>query len=182
MKDKEIIKECINQPEEKEWFEFKENWFSKDEIGEYISALSNSAAMQGRSEAYIIWGINDKKHKPVGTNINFDKTYDGEPYKHYLSRKIEPKIGFSFSEVNYEGKRLVLLKIQSAKIVPTAFNDVRYIRIGSSKERIKKFPALEASLFSYLTFLISSFNHFPRPNLPDQSYFLFNYFLCFLFC
>jgi len=33
---------------EKEWFEFKENWFVPDELGEYISALSNSAAIEGR--------------------------------------------------------------------------------------------------------------------------------------
>ncbi|MBQ6783781.1 MAG: hypothetical protein IJP63_07260 [Acholeplasmatales bacterium] len=29
-------------------FVFKENWFSKDEIGEYISAISNGAAFRGK--------------------------------------------------------------------------------------------------------------------------------------
>lgn len=152
MNEINIINECISYPEEKEWFEIKENWFSKDEIGEYISALSNSAAILGRKEAYIIWGIKDKNHKPVGTTLNYDREYGGEPYIHYLSRKLEPRIGFSFNEVSYKNKRLVLLKIDSAKVVPTAFDDVRYIRIGSSKEKIKKYPAVESKLFTYLTF------------------------------
>lgn len=32
-------------PHEYEWLDFKESWFSKDEIGEYISAISNGAAL-----------------------------------------------------------------------------------------------------------------------------------------
>ena len=97
MKNIDIIKECISYKEEKEWFEFKENWFSKNEIGEYMSALSNSAAIQGRKEAYMIWGINDMNHKIIGTRIDFDKTIDGEPYKHYLARKLNPSINFELS-------------------------------------------------------------------------------------
>ena len=40
----EIIEELCAYDSEREWFEFKENWFSASELGEYISALSNSAA------------------------------------------------------------------------------------------------------------------------------------------
>ena len=35
---------------EKEWFEFKSNMKSSHEIGEYISALSNSAASIGKKQ------------------------------------------------------------------------------------------------------------------------------------
>ncbi len=31
---------------EREWFEFKVNWFNPKELGSYISALSNSAAYE----------------------------------------------------------------------------------------------------------------------------------------
>ena len=44
------------------------------------------------------------------------------------------------------------LVIPAAKTIPTAFKNTRYIRIGSSKEDIKKFPEREAYLFSVLTF------------------------------
>ncbi|WP_270707271.1 hypothetical protein [Clostridium fessum] len=30
--------------DEQEWFEFKENWFQPEVLGEYVSALSNAAA------------------------------------------------------------------------------------------------------------------------------------------
>lgn len=42
-----IVKELREYDSEREWFEFKENWFKADELGEYISALSNSVAIMG---------------------------------------------------------------------------------------------------------------------------------------
>ena len=38
----------------------------------------------------------------------------------------------------------------AAKVVPTSFAKERYIRIGSSKENIRKFPEKEAYLFDVL--------------------------------
>ena len=39
----------------REWFEYKENWFQPIALGEYISALSNSAALVGKKYGYFIW-------------------------------------------------------------------------------------------------------------------------------
>lgn len=58
-----------------------------------------------------------------------------------------------------ENKKIVVLIIPAAKIVPTSFNDVRYIRIGSSKETLKKYPEREAKLFSILTFGLPTINN-----------------------
>lgn len=58
----DIINELRAYDTEREWFEFKVNWFEPVQLGEYISALSNSAAYVGRKKAYIIWGINNKTH------------------------------------------------------------------------------------------------------------------------
>ena len=44
-KSENLIKSLIALPHEYEWLDFKESWFSKDEIGEYISAISNGAAL-----------------------------------------------------------------------------------------------------------------------------------------
>ena len=68
----EIISECLAYEGEREWFEFKENWFEKDQLGEYISSLSNSAAILGKECAYMIWGITDLDHKIVGTSFKYD--------------------------------------------------------------------------------------------------------------
>lgn len=44
----QLLKELCSYPTESEWFEFKENWYEKDLLGQYISALSNSAAIEGK--------------------------------------------------------------------------------------------------------------------------------------
>jgi len=38
-------------------------------IGEYISALANSAALLGKQSAYVVWGVADEDHKLLGTNF-----------------------------------------------------------------------------------------------------------------
>ena len=44
-----LVNELITLPKETEWLEFKRSYADSDEIGEYISALSNSATYHGRS-------------------------------------------------------------------------------------------------------------------------------------
>lgn len=73
-----------------------------------------------------------------------------EPLKHYLARQFTPDINFIFNETVMDGKRVVLLTIPAAKSVPTAFMNERYIRIGSSKEKLRKYPEKEAYLFEVL--------------------------------
>ena len=117
----------MSLPYEYEWLDFKENWFSKDGIGEYISALSNGAALCGKEYGYIIWGINDKTHEPVGTTISFDKDIDNEPYKHYLARNLRPSIAFEVSETRVDGSRIVVLSVPAAKTVPTKFQNGKVV-------------------------------------------------------
>ena len=77
---KEKVLELCEYSDEQEWFEFKENWFQVEELGEYISALSNAAAFHQKSEAYVVWGVNDKSHKIVGTKFNQYQDYNSEPF------------------------------------------------------------------------------------------------------
>ena len=155
----DLIKECLGYEDELEWVEFKANIFNIDEVGEYISALSNSAAILGKPNAYMIWGIENDTHKIIGTNINYNKEINNEPIQHYLARKLSPSLAFYFDETKYEDKRVVVLTIPAAKIVPTDYQGVRYIRIGSSKENLKKYPEREAFLFSILTFGLPTINN-----------------------
>lgn len=57
---KEVIKKLVSYPNEEEWYEFKENWYQADGIGEYISSLSNAAAMKGKKVGYLIWGVDNE--------------------------------------------------------------------------------------------------------------------------
>jgi ATP-dependent DNA helicase RecG len=146
---KKIVESLLEYSEE-EWFEFKENWFEPHGIGEYISALSNAAALKGKTNAYFIWGINDKTHEITGTSINYQKDVKNEPFQHYLARSVSPDIGFTFHEIKINEKRVVVLDIPAAVKVPTSFDGIRYIRIGSSKESVAKYPEREAQLFDVL--------------------------------
>lgn len=95
----QIIKELISYTSEEEWFEFKENWYDVNGIGEYISSLSNTAAMLGKEYAYLIWGVNNDTHEIVGTKFDYHQDVKKEPLEHYLARQITPDVAFSFHEV-----------------------------------------------------------------------------------
>ena len=146
----DILENLLTFNDEYEWFDFKENWFSKDEIGEYISAISNGAAFCGKEYGYIIWGVNDKTKEIVGTTVNFDRDIDGEPYKHYLARKLQPSIAFETVNFDYKNERIVMLIIPAAKSTKTKYNGIDFIRIGSSKEKLARFPEYEIKLNSIL--------------------------------
>ena len=143
--DKEYLIELIKN-EECEWVEYKENWFDKDELGSYISAMSNAAALHGQDYAYFIWGVKDQTREIVGTDFNYDKDIKNEPIKHYLTRLLNPSISFKFETFYFEDKKVVCLTIPSAKRIITEFNKERYIRIGSSKEKLRKYPEREIDL------------------------------------
>lgn len=144
------ILELCAYDDEQEWFEFKENWFQAEELGEYVSAISNAAAMHYQEMGYFVWGINDVTHEVVGTDFNQYRDHNKEPYQNYLARNLSPSINFSFEEIEIKGKRVVVLLIPPAEEIPTAFRETRYIRIGSSKNNIKKYPKREIQLFKIL--------------------------------
>lgn len=146
----EIVKELSAYRNEQEWFEFTENWYEPHALGEYISALANSAALENKDTAYFIWGISDIEHKIVGTNFNYNQDVKNEPLKHFLARNLSPYIDFIFEEIFIDDKKIVVLTIPSAKTIPVSFKEERYIRIGSSKEKLKRYPEKEAHLFTIL--------------------------------
>ena len=148
----EILNYCMSHDDEVEWFEYKENFDDPDQIGQYIAALSNAAVMAGEPFGFLIWGVNNDTHALTGTTYNYNRDYKHEPVQHYIARKLSPSLFFQYDEDIIEGKRIVVLRIPAARTVPTDYDGVRYIRIGSSKENIKKHPEREAALFRILNY------------------------------
>jgi ATP-dependent DNA helicase RecG len=138
--------------DETPWLEFKTNWFEPEGLGQYISSLSNAAALCGVAEGYLLWGIADGSHEIIGTDFNYLRSIKNEPLEHFYARQISPSIAFSFEELSVDGKRLVVLRVPSANRVPTSFDHVRYIRIGSSKENAEKYPDREGELWTILRY------------------------------
>ncbi|MDD4212759.1 MAG: putative DNA binding domain-containing protein [Bacilli bacterium] len=147
---KKILNELLQFSKEREWFEFKENWFQPVTLGEYVSALSNAAALFGKDYGYFVWGINDETHEIVGTNFDQYQDYKHEPYQNYLNRNLNPKIKFDFIEDSIEGRRVVVLVIEAARDIPTSFDKTRFIGVGSSKDTMENNPKKEKELFKVL--------------------------------
>lgn len=143
-----LLRELCKLPQETEWLEFKENMAEAQEIGEYISALANSAALAGKANAYLIWGIRDDSHAIVGTSFNPKATRVGnEELENWLLRLLSPKIHFSFYDVTVEGRAIVILEIERTLRHPVQFSGQEYVRIGTYKKKLKDFPEHERSLW-----------------------------------
>lgn len=135
---------------EADWFKFKVNWFNVDELGQYISALSNTAKVIGSEFAYFFWGVENDSHDIIGTSFDYNREINHEPLEHYLLRNLNPKINIKFDEFDIEGKRIIILIIPSANNIPTSYKQVRYIRVGSSVESLLRYPEREANLWADL--------------------------------
>jgi len=143
-----LVHELRRLPVETEWVEFKHNNDRPDEIGEYLSALANAAALYGKSSAYLVWGIDDTTHDIIGTSFNpATKKVGNEELENWLLRLLEPKIHFRFFTVEVEGHTVVLLEIGRAFRHPVRFQGQEYIRVGTYKKKLKDFAEKERELW-----------------------------------
>lgn len=143
-----LVHELCALPKETEWLEFKQNFVNEEDVGEYISALSNSAALCGKVTAYMVWGIDDQTHEIKGTCFKPQQTKVGaEELENWVLRLLSPKIDFTFIETVIAEKRVVLLEIGAAFRHPVAFKHQEFIRVGSYKKKIKEFPEKERALW-----------------------------------
>ena len=65
-----LLDVLVALPSETEWVEFKANFHSEEEIGERLSALSNSACLLDKSFGYLVFGVEDGTHEIKGTNFH----------------------------------------------------------------------------------------------------------------
>ena len=143
-----LIHELIKLPNETEWVEFKCNYNEPQMIGEYISALSNSATLYDKPNSYLVWGINNDTHEIEGTNFNYRKAKKGnEELENWLSHMLTPRLDFKFSEIIIDGNLILVLEVPCAERQPVAFAGVEYIRIGTSKKKLKDYPEKERQLW-----------------------------------
>lgn len=146
-----LVRELCKLPQETEWLEFKHNNVEPREIGEYISALANAAALNGKAFAYLIWGVENETHAIIGTSFSPAAAKKGnEPLEAWLLRVLTPKIHFRFSELSLEGQPVVLLKIGRAFGQPVRFQTEAFIRVGEVKKPLREAPERERELWRTL--------------------------------
>ena len=143
-----LVRELRKLPHETDWVEFKLNQDAPQEIGVYISALANAATLHGKAQAYLLWGVENGTHAITGTSLSPSRAKKGnEPLETWLLRLLSPRIDFRFHEVTANEQRLVLLEIDRASRQPVAFNGIEFIRVGSTKRRLKDYPEKERALW-----------------------------------
>jgi len=143
-----LVTELCKLPKETEWVEFKKNNDNPQDVGEYLSALSNTAALCGKTHSYLVWGITNETHEVVGTAFHPGTAKKGnEDLESWLLSLLSPRIDFRFWSVEVKDKNVVLLEIPRASSRPVQFQGRELIRVGSYRKPLKDFPEKERELW-----------------------------------
>ncbi|HED38234.1 MAG TPA: ATP-binding protein [Ignavibacteria bacterium] len=138
-----LLEELTAHDIETQWIEFKmgAGSITNEQIGEYISAMSNGATISNQPFGYLVWGVEDGTHEVKGTNFCFTTAKQGnQDLELWIRNLLHPKINFEVFEFDYHNKKVVMLRIPSAKAEPTHFKKKPFIRIGSNKTDLGNFP------------------------------------------
>jgi len=147
-----LLTELRSPSQETEWVEFKQNNTDPEQIGEYLSALSNSAAMHRKDAAYIVWGVENGTHNVVGTSFKPRQAKKGnEELENWLLRLLSPRIDMKIHEFQENGHDVVIFEVQPAQHTPVAFSGTEYVRVGSLKKKLKEYPEKERALWSFFS-------------------------------
>jgi len=141
----------LRLPREQGTVEFKSNLDDPEDIGQYLSALANAAALQGQDRAWVVWGVSDGSHAVVGTTFDpFRRKVGNQALVMWLQTMTQPRADFEFHEVAHPAGRVVMLEIHPARSAPIAFRQVRFIRVDSHKMKLSEHPDKEARLWARL--------------------------------
>ncbi|MCL2246994.1 MAG: putative DNA binding domain-containing protein [Lentimicrobiaceae bacterium] len=137
------------QSKENEWIEFKHNFHSPEEIGELISALSNSARIHNQAFGYLVFGIKNETHQVLGTDFKAQSYKKGnEELENWLVSRLNPRIDFAIHEFDYDvNKHISLFVIPAAKNRPVLFLHQAYIRVGSITRKLIDFEEKERKIW-----------------------------------
>ena len=133
---REKLRELMALPYETEWVEFKEakNNYDFDDLGKYLSALSNEANLNKQQAGWLVFGVtNHPPRHAVGTNYRHQPP-GLERLKQEIAQHTNHQLTFhAIHEVIDVGKRVVLFKIPAAsRGIPTTWKGIAYGRIHDS--------------------------------------------------
>lgn len=135
----EQVRDLLSNDAETPWLEFKENYGDPNGIGKRIAGLSNSARLEDRDCAFMVWGIRDNPVELVGTDFDPRKILVGnQGFEIWLDQKLTPKLALQFKQVKFPGgEKVVLLEIPAAASEPTRFAGTTFARVGSATTQIQ---------------------------------------------
>lgn len=145
-----LIDRLRGMPDETEWFDFKRNRYEAQDLGEYLSALANSACLANQPRGYLVFGIDDATHAVVGTDFDpyAAKAKGNQGLLPWLAAGLRPNTGFEPRIVEHPDGRVVLFEIGPANGEPVAFYGAAHIRVGSSKTELRNHPEKTRALWT----------------------------------
>ena len=152
----QLVNQLRKNQNETNWFEFKCNNFDPQMIGQDISALANGAAYSEKECAYMIWGIDDKSHDIVGTDLDqYSKLVGNQELESWLRNLISKNAEFEFHKIEMKDKKgdnksLIVLIIHKASLQTVTFKKVDYIRVGSYTKKLSDYPQIQAQLWDII--------------------------------
>lgn len=128
-----ILENLRNLSAENEIVEFKEakNNYDFTKLGRYFSALSNEANLHNKTCAWLVFGVEDKKHQIVGSNFRATRK-DLDSLKGEIAKKTINGISFiEIHELPTSEGRVILFQIPAApKGIPVSFDGHYFARDG----------------------------------------------------
>lgn len=144
----DLVDRLRREPHETEWLELKENYYEPKLLGEYLSALSNSACIHKKDKGYLIFGIRNKTHEVVGTSLNPSEAKKGnQDLRLWLANGLQPNVGYEVYRFLYHDKYVVVFQIHAAIDRPVSFYGRACIRIGEHKTELSKHPELARKIW-----------------------------------
>lgn len=144
----ELIARLIANSSESQTVEFKESNDDAFMIGKDISALANSAVIEGQDYAYMVWGVRDDTHEVVGTTFNpLTAKHSRQELELWLRLKLSKNAEFRFIRTMVQDKPMVVLRIWPAAGYPVSFDGTEYIRSGTSTQPVAKNSQREQRLW-----------------------------------
>jgi ATP-dependent DNA helicase RecG len=120
---------------ENEVVEFKQagNDYSTDDIGKYFSALANEANLRGADGGWLVFGVNNKTRRVVGTDYR-PQVERLHSLKMQIAENAEPRITFrEIHELQHADVRVLMFEIPAAPLgIPIAWKGHYYARAGES--------------------------------------------------
>lgn len=137
-------------PTESEWLEFKRNHVDPQELGEYLSALSNEAALCRQPQGHLVFGIDNATHAVLGTDFDAyaTKAKGNQDLLPWLGALLQPNPGVDVQVVPHPVGRVVLLSVGPARDRPVAFAGKAWCRAGTSKTELSRHPEKERALWT----------------------------------
>lgn len=144
----ELVKQLIGHVSETQTIEFKDSNARFEMIGRDIAALANSAIVEGQDYAYMVWGVEYSTHAIIGTSFDpLTAKRGNQELEIWLRVKLSSNAEFRFLSVDVDGKHVVVLRIWPAVGYPVSFDNVEYIRSGTSTQPLQKNSQREQRLW-----------------------------------